>query len=559
MPWTLWRYTFIELWRLLLICTAVMVSVIAFAAAVKPLAEGALSPLGAIKFMLFAVPPMLAYALPFSAGFAASLAYHRMAQDNETVAAHSGGVSHKKVLIPAVLSALILAGSVSGLNEWVIPKFLRSMERMITLDVAQMMIRQIERGQAAEFGDVMIYADEVDEIDPPEGSPARQMFLLQDVAAVQLNAERQVVDDVTVRRAWLVIAPNPADPGKTICGMQFEDGVGFVSGQGLRKVEEGRPPPIPIPEAFEDDPKYLTFAELRSLRLDPDEMGFIDTRRLKLARFLAFRELRERLDEDLARTGRLTMIGDGGRRLEISADRVVRAEQDAWYLTREGEPIEVRRFEPEDGGGFRLYVESVDEAWLRLEDVGPDDEAVWTGVGDGPSLGFTVQMLGVRTESAGGVPTERPRRDFRGMRLRNDPLAQMAELGSDELLAEAGVLIESGKAAGYVEDATADLEKMIAKLHREITSKQQERMAMAAACFVMVLLGAISALRHKDSLPLVVYLWSFFPALVMILLISSGQQHTHGRDVAVGVLILWSGIAAGLVLTGIEYLKIARH
>lgn len=559
MPWTLWRYTFIELWRLLLICTAVMVSVIAFAAAVKPLAEGALSPLGAIKFMLFAVPPMLAYALPFSAGFGASLAYHRMAQDNETVAAHSGGVSHKKVLIPAVLTALILAGSVSALNEWVIPKFLRSMERMITLDVAQMMIRQIERGQAAEFGDVMIYADEVDEIDPPEGSAARQMFLMQDVAAVQLDAERRVVDDVTVRRAWLVIAPNPNDADKTICGMQFEDGVGYVSGQGLRKVDEGRPPPIPIPEAFEDDPKYLTFSELRALRKNPDEMGFIDARRLRLARLLAFRELRERLDTDLEHTGRLTMVGDGGRRLEISADRVVRADQDAWYLTRDGEAVEVRRFEPEDGGGYRLYVETVEEAWLRLEDSGTGNDAVWSADDDGPTLRFTVQMLGVRSESAGGVPTERPRRDFRGMRLRDDPLAEKAGLSSDELLAEAGALIGSGNAAGSIEDSVADLEKMIAKLQREITSKQQERMAMAAACFVMVMLGAISALRHKDSLPLVVYLWSFFPALVMILLISSGQQHTHGRDVVVGVMILWSGIAAGLSLALLEYVKIARH
>ena len=109
-------------------------------------------------------------ALPFSAGFGAALVYHRMAQDNEVIASHSGGISHRALLVPAAVCALFLGGSLSALNEWVIPRFLHSMERMITLDVAQMMIRQIGRGQSAELGDVMIHADRIDEVPAPADS-----------------------------------------------------------------------------------------------------------------------------------------------------------------------------------------------------------------------------------------------------------------------------------------------------------------------------------------------------------------------------------------------------
>ncbi|QYU70390.1 hypothetical protein J4558_09855 [Leptolyngbya sp. 15MV] len=59
LPWTIWRYLLAELWRLLLLSTAILVLVISFAATAKPLMDGKLSAWTALKFMLYAVPPML--------------------------------------------------------------------------------------------------------------------------------------------------------------------------------------------------------------------------------------------------------------------------------------------------------------------------------------------------------------------------------------------------------------------------------------------------------------------------------------------------------------------
>jgi lipopolysaccharide export LptBFGC system permease protein LptF len=161
MLWTLWRAILIDFFRLLLLATAVLVTVVAFAATVQPLADGKLTTDQAIRFMVYAIPPMLAYALPFAAGFAATLTYHRFAAENEITAAHAGGVSHFKLLVPAILSGLLLGGVLWGLNDRVIPRFLTRMEEMITRDFARIMVASLKQGKSATIGDTEIHADQV--------------------------------------------------------------------------------------------------------------------------------------------------------------------------------------------------------------------------------------------------------------------------------------------------------------------------------------------------------------------------------------------------------------
>lgn len=561
MPWTIWRYTFVELLRTVVLATVVLVSVIAFAAAIKPLAEGALSPLGAVKFMALAVPPMLAYALPFSAGFGAALVYHRMAQDNEVIASHSGGVSHRALLVPAAVCALTLGGSLSALNEWVIPRFLHSMERMITLDVAQMMIRQIGRGQSATLGDVMIHAERIDEVPPPENSWARQMFVMYEVAAVELADDQSVESDVTVKKAWLGIGSDPATPGKTAAKILLEDGVGSPATGGLRQIDTLRLRTITIPEAFEEDPKYYTFTELRDLAGNPDEIGFVNERRLRLADAIAGVLVGDKLSRELETAGRLTLVADGDRRFEITADRVARARGAVWKLERDGEPVRVRRYEPDESGRMVPSTDYAQEAWVRLvARSASEGDSLWAqGAAPERRLRFALQLIDVRTERPGVPPAPRERRDFRGLRLMSDPLEQLAGKPSGAMLDEAEAMREAGTSTSSIDAIAADLSKIIAKLRREIISKQQERMAMSVAAGVMLMLGSITAMRHRDSLPLVVYLWSFFPALAMVLLISSGQQYTHSESVPIGTVFLWSGVVGGAIISVFEFVKLARH
>ena len=83
MPWILWRHMTAELLRVLLLTTTVIVVVVAFGAAIKPLADSSLGSGSVVKYVALAMIPMLQFALPFSAGFAATLVLHRFAVDNE--------------------------------------------------------------------------------------------------------------------------------------------------------------------------------------------------------------------------------------------------------------------------------------------------------------------------------------------------------------------------------------------------------------------------------------------------------------------------------------------
>ena len=96
-------------------------------------------------------------------------------------------------------------------------------------------------------------------------------------------------------------------------------------------------------------------------------------------------------------------------------------------------------------------------------------------------------------------------------------------------------MTDAGETTQRIDTIAEETQWLTSKLLREIASKQQERLAMSFAAGTMLMLGTITALRHRDSLPLVVYLWSFFPALAMVLLISSGQQYAHSESVPAGV------------------------
>ncbi|MEM7755160.1 MAG: LptF/LptG family permease, partial [Planctomycetota bacterium] len=561
MPLLLWRHMLLELWRLIALSATVLVTVIAFAAAVKPLADGQLSPGSALKFMLLAIPPMLAYALPFAASFGTTLAYHRMAQDNELIAAHAGGVSHRRLLVPALVTGLVISGGLAVLNEQVIPRFLSSMERMVTLDLSRLLVNRIERGQPATLGDMSVYADAIRRVPPEPGSGIIDQLVLIGAAAVETNSAGQIVTDATVERAWVILVPGPTvgyDQGTLAAVLQLERGVGVTDGE-LRVIERARTRPFPLPDAFENDPKYLTFGELRELREVPERMDFVEGTRVALARTLAEYDAVSRIADQLRAEGSVRLEGPGGTGVVVQAS-ALRADDGEWVLTPPASGgrvvIDLYRPGPEGspgGGGVdRLEAEG---ATISIDPVAAAGESfALEGGAVARTLNCTLSLEGVYITArsavdgaSAAVRTEQLRREIAGLRLRSDPLGPRLEATSGVLIGEAEALAEHPATAEHVAERlrqqSDQLDRFITKLGREITSKQHERWAMAANCLVMVLTGAITAMLLRHQPPLVVYLWSFFPALLTVIMISTGQQHTHGHSEVVGVPILWSGVA----------------
>ncbi|MGH7244640.1 MAG: LptF/LptG family permease [Phycisphaerales bacterium] len=553
-PITLWRSIFWELTRNLLLATSVLVTVIAFAATIKPLADGRLAPFEALKFLLLAMPPMLAYALPFAGCFASTLVYHRLSSDNEFVAAAAGGVSHRSLLVPAAILGVIMFGGMLALNAQIIPRFLVTMQNMITEDVAKILATRINRGQSVELRKLLVFADRAQPIELEAGSEARTALVLARPTVLECDDAGNVVSEGSAGRATLWVFPesSTADSGPTTrIAMRFEDfaskdvKTGLVTGKTL-------PVSITVPSSLSDDPKFLRSDELRELRTKPERMSWIDLRRRRLADELALRRALDDMSRSLAAAGSFTLLDAAGRQVVVRAAAIKPGNNRTWnVIPAAGANIEVDLLRLEGGGlsrtgGVRYLARSV----VLSPDTSDEHPA--------GEMALRLELRDVASsplnEPGSTDSSKQARVSLASLLAPKDQLASLLKLSTFPLLVES---VSSEKDPNIAVRA-GDLRNMIAFLQDEITSRQHERWAVAASCLVMMITGAVTALRFSRSLPLTVYLWSFFPALVCVITISGGQQFARSSGM-IGLPLLWAGVGALALYTFWTYLIVRKH
>lgn len=558
-PITVWRYLSVWLWRLVGLTLAIIVTVLSFAAAVKFLADGRLSPLDTLRFMFYAMPPMLQYALPFAGGFAATLTYHRFAADNEAIACRAGGVSYRALLVPALAAGLLLSGGLLALSNRVIPDFLKRMEAMITEDATRLMISTMRRGEAFAWkddnGERLVFADEVHALGPR--ADAYQVLLLRGVMIVQLDKQDAIKLEGSAREAYAWFSRDAiAEPGGgerpvTRVTLVPSDLVGRGEGLGQGVVSKPRFT-IYVPNVIDSDPKFFGWRELRELRDHPERMPQVETRRRRLATLLAEREAVAHIRSSLAAEGRARLVDNLGRPVVVRAAGIewVPAEERYRFVppaptARDPDPAVVMEFH--DGARLLRY-------FSRRITIHSD----WQPDSAHDPLSFDITIKDFRSEGPTGVAVEHSATTMRGFKPAYDTLDALMRESSFDLLDRADRHLAANPYDEHLRPFRDDLRRRIADLMLEIFSKTNERVAMAIACLVMVLTGGVMALRLRDSLPLVVYLWSFFPALASVLTIVGGQQMVHDHGL-IGLPVLWGGVGGLAVFTAAEYTRLRRY
>ena len=205
MPWRLYRYILGELLRQVVLTTAILVTIIAFGAVIKPLAgDSILTTAQVLKYVTLAMIPMLQYALPFAAGFAATLTLHRLATENEIISMATSGMSYRAIFAPVLGLGIILLIIMVILTQAIIPRFFGLMSVTLTGDVKQLISTSIERGVPFEFSELQIYAEEFESIQDPD-TDADERILLRRVVASQLDENGVPESDVTAAGAVIDI------------------------------------------------------------------------------------------------------------------------------------------------------------------------------------------------------------------------------------------------------------------------------------------------------------------------------------------------------------------
>lgn len=532
--------------------TAVVVTIAAFGAMVPQLAHGRLGPAEAVRFMLLAIVPMMQYALPFAGGFASTLVFHRMAQDNEVLAAHASGLSHRAVLAPALGIALGLAAIMSALSEGAIPSFLRSMERLIAADAAKILVSRIEGGEAVRFEGWIIHADSVKRVRPDPRSGAFDSMLLRRVVALRLDDQDRIEREVTADRAqvWFFNdwpGQNESRGDSVVLWMELGTVLAVEQGKASGTSSEV-PLSFEIPGMFSDDPKFFTMRELARLRERPEEINYIDRLRRILAFHMGERLWTTHVRDALRSGGEARLVDELGRPAILRGrDIAWNHEEQAWIIT------------PSADGSVELEIVQ-DERRTRLAG---ETGRLTTRMGFDPlssPLTINITLDDVRILDGSGAPAGAPRKriDRGALVLEQDPVPALLQVPALELLERARPIASGPARDPFIAGPTRDLDREIRRLNHEITSKQHERIAASIACFLMVIGGAVIALRLTAALALTVYLWCFLPAVATVMATEAGQELTASIG-PVGLLLLYSGVAAFAAYTVAAYLLVRRR
>ncbi|UCD75596.1 MAG: LptF/LptG family permease [Phycisphaerales bacterium] len=545
MPWRLFGYILGDLLRVVALVSVVLVTVVAFGATIKPLANANLiSAAQTARYLILVTVPMLQFALPFAAGFAATMSLHRMTNDNEILAAAVGGISYRRLLAPIAGLGVVLTLVMVLLTQWVIPQFWGLMEQTIARDVTKIFQASLQRGDPFDLGDLQIYADRlrVDEAPEPEEDPSGPApdtrLYLEGVAAAELDKEGKIAIEVTAEAA--VIDIYRREDG-TVLNLALINAVAFKEQEGalarLSRVEHT----LRVPRVFEDDARAMTRSQLLRLRERPDEYGPVIEARDDLAAYLRDLDHGNWIDLRLRSEGQVEFIepGTAGRRFVVHANGL----KDGRFLASPGEELvieqfqgtfAVRRFAAENLSLARGDVMSLEGSRFKLLLRGVEVSDLQRGGPANPRRHLTLAGL-----SVSGLPED-------------DPAAQT----SDELL----------QRAQAVEDPEPELLFRQAKLreeHRsiqtEITSRLWKRYALSATAFLLLTLGATLAMWLRESLPLTIYLWSFAPSVLDLIVISGGEQVMRDSGIVAGFVVMWSGNVVLAVLLICAYLRLARH
>lgn len=545
-PRILWRSLLIEQGRLLALSTLALLGVAIFGVAVRPLAAGQVGPLGALQLMALAIVPMLQFTLPFAAAFATTLAYHRFSEENEAIGACAGGVSYRSLLVPGAVIALGVALLIGGLTHTTIPWFFQRMERIVKQDAARLLVSAIRSGESVEIQDILLHADDVIPLDPDPDRGVTERLVLERVVALNTDAEGRVVHDVTAERveAWLQSGQFDGEPA-TFLTLRFFGAMGKQRGESLAALESLGTRPIALPDAIADKPKYLTTERLRSLRENPDSFSGVAARRTRLAGEMAQTLARDVVASALETEGRLVLTDALGSRL------VVRAA---------GADLEKGRFAlrpiPEVGGveldwrlrdaGLRRQV--AERAWLSVE----------VDAGERAAL-VSIDLENVETPEAEGA--RRSTLAYTDLRLANDPTSTVFGAGSAQMLADVDAFIAQARTQEQADALRARRDALVDRIERlrnTSLANVQARYAFTGASLLMTLLGGVVALRMREAMPLGVYLWAFFPALLAIIAISGGVNLMRDNP-EFGLGLIWTGPVVLLGFTGAMYWALRRH
>ena len=530
MPWRLYRYMLLDMLRQFALTAAVLVVVIAFGAAIKPLSNDSLiSPLDAAIFVGYAMIPMLQFALPFAAAFAVTLTFHRLSQDNEIIAMAVAGQSYTRILAPFAALGLSLTILLGVLTQWVIPSFIGKMAESLAADMPRMLTRSIQQHAPFVQGDLVIWAERVF-----LGGEYGDRIVLDRAAVAKVNSQNRPEMYLTSSATSIDIDKKNKESSLHIRSKNTvqwtDDGGGAGSTRGA--LDSKLTHAIGMHSETNRRPATMTRSELLHAEENPALYPPVRKAVEYLRDQIILQEYWNSLSAYFNTKNEMRFISSiNNQHFNVKANRVTngkfRGKIEVDLTRRSGETSllipQTARLKPdqaEDG--------TITSLTLLLGEVR-------VGVGEiGENRRTELQIQALHVDADIAIPT----------------------IGNNipELLSRASD-IEKGSIPNAVKRLLVHLQN----LQEQVISRINQRWAMSASAVLIVLLGSITAIRFRNKTALGTFTRVFFPTVVAVILVFAGGQIVRDGRMAFGFTIMWSGNIGMLILILFSWKKLRIH
>lgn len=546
-----------DLVRIKLLTATVLVSVIAFGAAIRPIMQNLLGAEDLLQFVTLASVPMLQFALPFAGAFAGTIVYARLAADNEILAMSSAGLCYRRILMPAIGLGLVLFVAMAILLDAGVPRFWTSMQRLITRDVTRLFVGAVERGEALVIDNTQLYADEVAVIPgSADGIGPTSRLALVGVAAIELGPDGRPVTEFTAELATVDVY---RENDSAYLKLLFRNATAYNSEEGaLVSVPQAEPEAIDLGKGIRLKPKDLDLRGLIGVWRDVEHYHAVAEPRARAIAALGAVDCWSCIAERLESDGAVRLVDANGRRaFEIRNARV----EGEKLVARKGATLELVEL---DRGSAGRRAE-VSEAILRPDPRAREGELAFELVVSGDRA--VAQTVDNRGNTNGRWP---PR--LTSLMPSACAITDRSARSVDELSAEASALASNGamngadaqvnpilRAQTNAISATNAMNESVRVVRADIVARIVQRINQSLCAPLMLILGAVLAIRLRGSNPLQVYLLAFIPSIVAVLLISGGEQMLRESTSVLGIFIATSGNIGLASMILIAYRQVARN
>lgn len=538
------RYIGRELLVVVVLAAGILTGLLALCGVLKPLRQHAISTTEMVEILLLLFPVFLAFTLPFAVMLSCCWVYGRLADDNELNACSSSGINIQRLLIVPLLLGLLCLGLNFWLANWVIPNWaLARVEGMLARHGRDIVYRKLRRQGSVRLDRTQIGRQCVIHADTIDGD----RNVLKGIGVVVYGKAGQIEQIITAQSADVHFFSSAKDGG-------LPDSIAVVPRKATivelpeyhtykasRLVFRGR-----IGGGIRQHFNSMSLGELQAISGDPELYHSMRDLAEKARRVFITSRLVEKFQQQLDQQGYFELRNpENVYRFRGQIGQAVFNAQGASGFLKQAV---IDEYDTTGSQQQRVFL-NVDSLSLELFEL-PGSEQLTASI--------VLRNAHIRPHATGEVEVlERTRYSISDLAVPPEIIEQGRTLSLGAI--KKANLADTGP--HLLKKLGGDIAGLQRTLNKEIALEIHSRLAIAASCPVLALLGALLGSIFRKGQFLVAVGLSLGPAVISLLFVIMGKRmvDTAAFSTGAAVSVAWTGLILLSLINMVLFVRVLKR